>query len=325
MSTPSPVLDARLADANPPDPRLAASITREASSQTYYTIQFLVDRGLTLNAYRTYGYFRWLDDQLDQGNWGRDERVAFVARQKALIERCYRNERPGGRLLDEERMVVELIDSDRRRDSGLYAYIRNMMAVMAFDAGRRGQLITQEQLSAYTRWLAVGVTEALHYFIGHTAYSPHNKLRYLAVTAAHITHMLRDTLDDVKAGYFNIPREVVELHGIDPGDVSSEAYRQWTQSRVRLARSTFQAGKDYFNQVESARCRIAGCAYTARFETVLDTIEQDDYRLRAGYPEGIDLGAGVEIARALAGLAVDPRHADKRPRPSHPDSVLDSF
>jgi phytoene/squalene synthetase len=325
MSTPSTVLDARLADANPPDPRLAASITREASSQTYYTIHLLVDRGLTQSAYYTYGYFRWLDDQLDQGDWGHDERVAFVARQKALIERCYRNELPGAHLLDEEQMVVELIDSDRRRDSGLYAYIRNMMAVMAFDAERRGQLITQEQLSAYTRWLAVGVTEAMHYFIGHTCYAPHNRLRYLAVTAAHITHMLRDTLDDVKAGYFNIPREFVELHGIDPGDVSSEAYRQWTHSRVRLAKSYFRAGKDYLNQVESARCRIAGLAYTARFETVLDTIERDDYRLRAGYPEGVDFGAGVEIAQALAGLVLTPHSAGRQPRPSHRDSVLDSF
>lgn len=325
MSIPSAVLDARLADAEPPDPRLAASITRKASSQTYYTIQFLVDRGLTPNAYRTYGYFRWLDDQLDQGDWGRAERVAFVARQKALVERCYRGERPSSHLLDEEHMVVELVDSDRRRDSGLYAYIRNMMAVMAFDAERRGQLITQEQLSAYTRWLAIGVTEALHYFIGHTCYAPHNRLRYLAVTAAHITHMLRDTLDDVKAGYFNIPREVVELHGIDPGDVSSEVYRQWVQSRVRLARSAFRTGKEYLNQVESARCRIAGYAYTARFETVLDIIEHDDYQLRAGYPEGIDLGAGVEIARTLISLAVDPHNIGRRPRPSHPDSVLDSF
>jgi phytoene/squalene synthetase len=285
-----------------PDPHLAVSITRQASSQTYYTIQFLVDQGLTQGAYRTYGYFRWLDDRLDQGDWDRAERMAFVARQKAIVDRCYRGDRPG-HLLDEEQMVADLIDSDHRHSSGLHAYIRNMMAVMAFDAERRGRLISQQELSAYTRWLAIGVTEALHYFIGHGCYTPHTQARYLAVTAAHITHMLRDTLDDVRAGYFNIPREVVETYAIDPGDVSSDAYRQWVQSRVHLARRAFSAGKSYLDQVESHRCRVAGYAYIARFETVLDSIERDDYLLRAGYPEDVDFGAGARIALTLLGLA----------------------
>lgn len=323
MFTPSTIPDTPQTMHRHPDRQLAASITREASTQTYYTIQFLVDRGLTQHAYRTYGYFRWLDDRLDQGDWDRAERMAFVARQKEIIDRCYRNEWPG-HLLDEEMMIVELIDSDRGHTSGLYAYIRNMMAVMAFDARRRGQLISREELSAYTRWLAAGVTEAMHYFIGHGCYSPRTRARYLAVTAAHITHMLRDTLDDVKAGYFNIPREVLELHDIHPDDVSSDAYRQWVQSRVRLARSYFSAGKDYLDQVESARCRVAGYAYTARFETVLDTIERDGYLLRAGYPEDIDLGAGARIALMLFGLAANPHDAGARPGISRSRSLPDN-
>ena len=76
----------------------------------------------------------------------------------------------------------------------LYAYAR-----------RRGQLITQEELSSYTRWLAVGVTEAMHYFIGHCCPAPRCAARYQAVSGAHITHMLRDAVEDADAGYFNIP------------------------------------------------------------------------------------------------------------------------
>jgi len=30
-------------------------------------------------------------------------------------------------------------------------------------------------------------------------------MRYLAVTGAHITHMLRDAVEDAEAGYYNIP------------------------------------------------------------------------------------------------------------------------
>jgi len=44
------------------DRALAATITRTASKQTYYTIRFLVDAGLVEDAYRAYAYFRWVDD-----------------------------------------------------------------------------------------------------------------------------------------------------------------------------------------------------------------------------------------------------------------------
>jgi len=56
-----------------------------------------------------------------------------------------------------------------------------------------------------------------------------------AVTGAHILHMLRDTYVDLRAGYWNIPCEVLERHSIGPGDVHSDAYREWVEARVRLA------------------------------------------------------------------------------------------
>ena len=44
---------------------LASAITKVASRQTYYTIRFLVDRERVDDAYRAYGYFRWVDDVID--------------------------------------------------------------------------------------------------------------------------------------------------------------------------------------------------------------------------------------------------------------------
>ncbi len=263
---------------------LAEAITRAASKQTYYTIRFLVDRDRVEDAYRAYAYFRWMDDQIDQSGMTKRERLSFAKRQQALIERCYRGEAPR-RTSDEESMLVQLIRSDREESSGLQSYIRNMMAVMAFDAERRGRLISQGELDEYTRGLAVAVAEAMHYFIGRGRRSPRDETRYQAVTAAHITHMLRDTLDDLEAGYFNIPREVLESHHMHPGDVHSQPYRKWVEERVGLARACFESGRSYFARVENARFRAAGFAYTARFESVLSAIERDDYHLRSGYPE----------------------------------------
>ena len=275
-----------------PNPSLAASITKSASQQTYYTIRFLVDRELVADAYRAYAYFRWVDDALDAelSEAETPERRAFVSRQKSLLERCYQGELPRD-VNPQEKMLVELIRNDVEKNSGLQIYLRNMMAVMAFDADRRERVISQVELEEYTRNLASAVTECMHYFIGHCCYSPDNEARYLAVTAAHITHMLRDTVDDIQAGYFNIPDEVLKANHISPEAIQSDAYRVWVQSRVQLARTYFKAGRDYLGQVANPRCRLAGLAYTARFEGVLDLIERDGFLLRAAYPERKGLGA----------------------------------
>ncbi|MBI5838893.1 MAG: squalene/phytoene synthase family protein [Chloroflexi bacterium] len=277
---------------------LAPFITRAASKQTYYTIRFLADRERAADAYRAYAYFRWVDDVLDAEAGPSPERREFVQRQKSLLEECYRGESPRD-ASPEEKLLVELIRHDGEKNSGLQSYLRNMMAVMAFDAERRGRVVSQSELNEYTRWLASAVTEAMHYFIGHYCYSPHNEARYLAVTAAHITHMLRDTLDDVQAGYFNIPREVLEANHIAPQDVGSDAYRAWVRGRVQLSRTYFEAGREYLNQVENPRCRLAGLAYTARFEGVLDSIEREGYLLRAAYPERKGLGAIVRAGGSI--------------------------
>src|SRR5574341_10005 len=288
-----------------PDPTLADSITRAASSQTYYTVRFLVDRNLVPEAYRAYAYFRWVDDQLDQDGMEKSEKAIFVSRQKKLADQCYQGMWPRN-LCDEEEMLVALIRSDKKQAKGLQVYIRNMMAVMNFDAERKGRLITQDELGNYTRWLAIAVTEALHYFIGHGCASPHSDARYLAVTAAHITHMLRDTVEDIEAGYFNIPREFLQAHHIGPQDIESDAYQAWVRSRVQAARACFDSGKEYLAQVENFRFRLAAYTYCARFEGLLDAIEQDGYRLRPTYPEYKTYGAALRASWSALSLAIHP-------------------
>jgi phytoene/squalene synthetase len=264
-----------------PNIALAAHITRAASKQTAYTVRYLVDEDRTDDAYRAYAYFRWVDDWLDADGRPRAERLTFLQRQQALVEALYNGQTPA-HLTAEEMLLAELIAHDNTHYGGLHAYIHNMMAVMAFDAERRGHLITQAQRSTYIHWLAVAVTEALHYFIGHDDYSPQCAARYQAASGAHIAHMLRDTLEDADAGYFNIPQEIVIANGLAPWDVEHPAYRAWVKNCVQEARACLRA---YLAQVENLRCRIAGYAYIHRFEIVLNAIERENYVLRADYPE----------------------------------------
>jgi hypothetical protein len=292
----------------------AFAITKAASKQTYYTIRFLVDCERVEDAYRAYGYFRWVDDILDADSGSESERRAFVERQKSLLESCYRGESPQDVNI-QEKMLVELVQRNQDTNSGLEVYLRNMMQVMDFDVRRRGRLVSQAELNEYTRWLASAVTEAMHYFIGNGAFAPQEETRYLAVSAAHITHMLRDTFDDLQAGYYNIPLEVLEANHLGPQDVHSDSYRAWVKSRVQLAREYFAAGRCYLARVQNRRCRLAGFAYTARFEWLLDTIEREGYSLRPQYRESKSIGTGLRMSGLALSSMINLRGAGTLPRP----------
>jgi phytoene/squalene synthetase len=284
--------------------RLALAITRAASTQTYLTIRFLVDRDLAADAYRAYAYFRWVDDVIDAETGSKAEKVAFLDRQQVILEGCYRGQAPS-LLSPQEEMLADLIGNDREKDSNLRSYLYNMMAVMVFDAERRGRQLFQSELSLYVRLLSTSVTDALHYFIGHNCAAPCIPARYMAVSGAHVVHMLRDTVEDTAAGYFNIPLEYTRAHGISLQDVDGPAYREWVHNRVQLARRYFQAGREYIAQSKNLRCRLAGYAYTARFEWMLRAIEMDGYHLRAEYPERKSLQAGLWMTcRTLLSLLI---------------------
>lgn len=285
------------------DAEFAARITRSASKQAYYIARVLADRDRRNDAYRAYGYFRWVDDTLDQQESDQEQLLAFVRRQQALVERCYQGDWPSD-LSAEERLLADLISRDDERESGLQSYIRNMMAVMAFDANRRGRAISECELADYTRNLAIAVTDALHYFIGHVRPPADDETRYLAAMGAHITHMLRDTLEDTAMGYYNVPGEFLTAHNIGPHDIFSAPYREWVKDRTRLARACFSTGSRYLHQVESLRCRVAGFAYMARFTGILTAIKRDDYYLRPSYADVNGVGYVLRNAGSVGAHAL---------------------
>lgn len=271
---------------------MAVRMTKDASKQTYYTIRFLADRERVSDAYRAYAYFRWVDDVLDTPDGSMSEKIKFISRQKLLMETCYQGLDPR-EVCEEERMLVDLIHNDTEKNSGLQIYLRNMMDVMSFDNRRQGLFVSQPLLTEYSHNLAVAVTEALHFFIGHNKPAGRQEDRYLAVTAAHITHMLRDTYEDVQVRYFNIPREYIQAHGLDKQDLTSAATREWVCRRVELAHKYFKSGRNVLSADPCLRRRLAGFAYTARFEWVLRAIEQDNYCLRCEYSSRRSLAAGL--------------------------------
>lgn len=284
---------------------LAHTITRSSSKQSYYTACLLVDKDLVDDCCRAYGYFRWADDVIDLNMLPREQRIAFIKRQKNLVERLYRGEPPND-LCPQEEIIADLIQHDRGENSGLQSFVQNFMAILEFDAQRKGQLIGQQELSWYSSCLGKAVTDAIQYFVSNGHPYPDDPKRYLAATAAHITHMLRDLVSDLDEGYINVPREYLEEYDLDPKDVENPQMRAWVRSQVELARQYFRQGKQYLDQLQVLRCKIAGYWYCVRFECVLAAIEKDGYILRANYRERRKLFTQVRLI--LLAVALISRH-----------------
>jgi phytoene/squalene synthetase len=286
-----------------PTAALARSITWASSKQSYLTARLLADHDLADDCLRAYAYFRWADDRIDICLSGKDECTAFVERQKALINSLYRGESPQD-LLPEEAMLADLIAHERRANSGLRSFICNFMSVIEFDAYRKGRTASRHELAAYTTCLATAVMDGIQYFIGNEHAYQKTDDRNLAVTGAHITHMLRDMKEDLSAKLINIPAEDLEAYGINIEDTSSESFRRWVRAQVEMARSCFREGKVYIGSLDVLRCKLAGVWYCARFECILKTIERDGYRLRAKYHDHRGWMIWLEMARLGAAVTI---------------------
>jgi phytoene/squalene synthetase len=209
-------------------------------------------------------------------------------------------------------MIADLVRHDRGEDSGLQSFIRNFLSIIEFDAHRRGRLISQGELAWYSNRLGKAVTDAIQYFISNGHAYPAADNHYRAATAAHITHMLRDMVEDTAEGYVNIPREYLEAHGIGPEDVDSPQFRAWVRGRVELARQYFREGKRYIDSLDVLRCKIAAHWYCARFEGLLDVMERDGYVLRAEYSRRRKLSSWLRMAALAASVTL--RHPARRGR-----------
>ena len=288
---------------------LARSITKTSSKQTYLTACLLVDKDLVDDCFRAYAYFRWVDDVVDITTQTRVERISFIQRQKGLIERLYYNDPPDD-LIPEEQIIADLISHDRRENSRLQSFIRKFLAIIEFDAYRKGRLIRQNELDWYQDCLGKSVTDGIQYFVGNCYPYPDTPYHYRAASAAHITHMLRDMVQDIEEGYINIPSDYLEEHDINPEDILSLPFRAWVQARIVLTREYFNEGKLYLDELDVLRCKIAGYWYCARFEGVLEAIERDGYNLRREYNERRKLTTWIKMALLAASLTI--KHFDPR-------------
>ncbi len=264
--------------------KIARKITLRGSLQTFITAFLLVDHYRINDFFLSYAYFRWIDDQIDIHLPSQDQRLLFIQRQADIIERAHLKVQFKDLTL-EEGMIVRIINNDGFSESGLKSFVDNMFAIIKFDAYRKGKKISEAELNWYTNTLSKSVTDGIFYFIDNENIAPRNRTNYLLVRGAHIAHLLRDMVDDIREGFINIPTEYLEQNNVDEIDLLSIPIRKWVEKQAILAQNLLVKGKEQIFRQKSLRRKIAGSWYSARFEVVLDAIIRDDFLLRENYPE----------------------------------------
>jgi len=263
--------------------QIAREITHRSSKQTFFTIKLLVDEKLRDDCYRAYDYFRWVDDMVDVVYQDNNQKIEFVERQIFIADALYAGNR-SFKLTEEETMLADLIKNDAGSAGLLKSYIYNFLVIIKFDAIRHGNWINTKQLEWYASTLGKAVTDGIQYFVCNGYPYRDSKNRYLAATAAHITHMLRDTKEDLKEGYYNYYAPEMEEQYLFKMEIMDGPDKDWIRSRVNLARRYFNDGKIYLDSLDALRCKIVGYLYCMRFERILDIIEEDGFQLRERYP-----------------------------------------
>lgn len=262
--------------------KLARQITWKSSKQTYCIGRLMADRHLVDDFYRAYAYLRWVDDIIDETDQTDEEQNCFIARQRKLVDDVFQGEFKGD-VQPEEIILTDLVRNNPSPESGLESFIKNVFAIIEFDAQRKGRFINGQEFDWYIECLGKAVIDGLQYFIGNAHEYPDAANRYFAAKAAHITHLLRDTLDDIENGYINIPIEYLEKHPFDLTDASHPDFTEYVRERVALARKYFREGKKYIDDLTVLRCKIVGYWYCSRFEYILTTIDRDSFILRSHY------------------------------------------
>lgn len=299
--------------------RLARSITWSGSKHSYFIARLFVDRHLVDDCYRAYGYFRWADDVVDDSALSQEERLSFIQRQQDLVQ-CLYQRQPSGHLTPEEEIIADLILHDEGDNSVLRSFILGFLDILEFDARRKGKPIDQWELRWYSQHLGRTVTDGIQYFVGNNRHYPESEHRHLAATGAHITHMLRDMVQDIPNGFVNIPNEHLEARSFSANDMKSAAFRAWVRQQVDLARPYFRQGKRYIDGLDVLRCKLVASWYCVRFECVLDAIERDGYVLRSKYSERRNPSTLIRMLRD--GLRVTFEHFARSP--SHSPQPTDS-
>lgn len=236
---------------------------------------------------RIYGYFRWLDDRVDDPGLAAPEKTALVAAERRRIRALYAAPDPADPL-------DPVVRYDLGRAGRLREWFDRMLDVFEFDARRTGQYVDRPQIMEYSQNLSEVYTRFLVEFLEpRYGYEPPDaRLAH----ACHLLHMLRDHAVDRGLGYYNIGRDEAERYGFQPGDVGGEGLRRWLGERLDLIDDCLRAGWRRIRRKRSLRIKLIVHLYCCRYRPMLRRLRRHGLGPAAGRPPGL-----TDVLRSAAG------------------------
>jgi phytoene/squalene synthetase len=229
-------------------------------------------------SYKLYAYLRQVDDFIDESGAERDECLAYVRKQRAIVHELYSNGAAAG-----DSLLSQIVEHDRMNGHKFKECIDLMMDVFEFDARRKkNKPVSAHELRTYSMNLARAYTRFLIYFV-EPRYQ-HSENDILLAHACHLAHMIRDLMVDYDLGYINIPDEDINAYALEPGSFNTAAMSRWLEKEVGRIDHFMRQGKCALCSSSTLTIKLMGILYCFRYEVILRRIKAARYSLRTNYP-----------------------------------------
>lgn len=154
--------------------------------------------------YIFYGYAKWIDNTLDEGELSEKEALAFLARQARIV---LGDARPVGHFEEVGSFIRGYLRSAAGRPLAPYWF--DLMQSFELDARRKNKFLPARLLDRRHRLLGTACVRIVSTLLAGSARPVRSMLGPLARLYIH-TDTLLDLTADLEEGYVNIPRQILD-------------------------------------------------------------------------------------------------------------------
>lgn len=295
------------ADSRLPQSYAACGAIMRANSSTFSLASRLLPRNRRRATLALYGFFRTLDDLVDEtdaGALGREQALAELARWRAWLESPW-SQPP------EHPLIPAFLDTVRRYGIPLRYFVELIDGLVGDVANRR--YADFDELALYCYRVAATVGLAMCHVLGVTDARASSYAVELGV-AMQLTNILRDVQEDFEHGRVYLPQDELAMAGWDDDRMRrgriDRPLRALIRRQIARARGYYRrgiAGLPYLNPDARFAILVAARVYSA----ILTEIEGRDFDVFAGRAR-VSWPAKLRIL----GTCYVTRHRYERPFPA---------
>lgn len=194
----------------------ARNIAKKESPKASVILDFLIDKPGRDYLNLCYSYLRWTDDIVDNPNFPVEYKKNFIEHQKDLISLSYSKEsfEPSG---IEEACFFHFAEyAVSSNNLLLLEEVKNMVEAMSMDVKRLegSGVFSSAELEHYINLMSKSVFNILYNFIAFPGFEYREEF-YLGSKFTTTALMIRDLMEDINAGFINIPEEDIDRYQLD--------------------------------------------------------------------------------------------------------------